>query len=428
MNRLHVKYLCAGGGVASSAAVVAIRGLDAEGPITLVGQEINRPYSRLPLSGAFLRRQARHDDLFTLDAGWFARNHIDLRTGTRVVRIDCARNSAALDNGQEISYDNLLLAVGASPRPLRIPGAELPNVFSLRSIEDAERLQHAIDQAKSQGRQHSRGRGRVTIIGAGSLGLELAGSLTQLGLSVDFLCKGPWPWHRYAGESTGKFLARYLEGRDIRVHREQTPLRLEGDGRVQRVVLTDQTIDCDFVVVSIGVVPNKEILRNTPITAEKAILTDAHCRTSVRNVFAAGDCAAIFDPLFGKHRILDHYESAVITGQLAGANMAGDHLAYNTVNTFTMETLDITLQSWGEPKAVSHRLLRGTPSADHPAFTEFGIASDNRIAQVLSIRPTTSPAADEALRQLVARRTSAIGIEEQLKDPQTDLGPLLARS
>jgi NADPH-dependent 2,4-dienoyl-CoA reductase/sulfur reductase-like enzyme len=162
-----------------------------------------------------------------------------------------------LANGEGISFDRLLLATGMSPMHLTIPGAELPNVYYLRTLDDVERLGHAIEKAKQEGLKHpaaaaaasgalasarpsSASRGRVTVIGGGPLGVEIAATLTQLGLSVDLVVSHAHPWDKFAGENTGKFLAHYLQQHGVTVHPNRRPLRIEGDGRVQRVVWTSR--------------------------------------------------------------------------------------------------------------------------------------------------------------------------------------------
>lgn len=425
MNNLHVKYLLAGGGLASSTAAVAIREIDREGPVLLVGQEINRPYHRPPLSKQYLRREQTRAELTAAPVDWFAEHQVELRTGRRVVHLDTARQVAALDNGEEVAYDRLLLATGATPVPLDVPGASLPNVHQLRTIEDADRLHLAIDKAKAEGRPNSPGgtRGRAVVIGAGLLGVELAGSLTQCGVAVDLVASSQ-PWNRFAGESTGRALAGFLRERGVIVHADARAQRLEGDGRVQRVVLNNgKTLDCDFAVAAVGAVANKDLVRNTPIGAGRAILVDAHCRTNVPGVYAAGDCAALLDPLFGKHRMLDHWDNALITGRLAGRNMAGVHEAYAETNRFhtTVFGLDVTV--WGEPRLVSHRLLRGAPGGETPAFAEIGVASDGRVAQVIAVGRVEQA---EMLRELVSRRFAVEGREELLKDPAGDLAAVFS--
>jgi 3-phenylpropionate/trans-cinnamate dioxygenase ferredoxin reductase subunit len=198
---------------------------------------------------------------------------------------------------------------------------------------------------------------------------------------------------------------------------------LEGDGRVQRAVLENgQTIDCDFVVAAIGASLNKEILRATPIATGKLILVDDHLRTSVPGIYAAGDCAAVLDPLFGKHRSLDHWDNAQVTGALAGRNMAGEDAPYAAVNYFFSDVFDLALSAWGESRSVARRLIRGTTHAASPSFIEIGVDADSRISQVLAINHASE---DDLLKQLVAGRCAIDGDEEAIKDPAFDLKRLL---
>src|SRR5947207_6436777 len=353
MSENHYKYVLVGGGLASGSAAAAIRKRDPQGSILLVGQEVNRPYHRPRLENEYLKRECDRTAILVEPADWFAKQHIDLSTGHRAAHLDTARRTVTLDSGEEIAFDKLLLATGASAKPLPVPGGNMPNVFTLRTIDDADRLHHAIEKAKSEGQRHERGRGVAAIVGGGLLGIELATTFTQLGLAVELIVGAAYPCRKFVGEYTGKVIANHLAKNAVRLHLTSRPQQVEGDGRVQRVVLSDgTTIPCDFLVAAIGAQPNKEILRGTTITAEKAILVDEHCQTNIPGIYAAGDCAAIFDPLFGKHRLIDHWENARISGEIAGANMAGDGIAYDVVNHFRCRAFDLEVIGWGESRLV----------------------------------------------------------------------------
>ncbi|MGE5608153.1 MAG: NAD(P)/FAD-dependent oxidoreductase [Bacillota bacterium] len=423
MNIPHVKYVLIGGGVASSAAVKAIRERDREGSALLVGQEVNRPYQRQSLNKEFLLGAKERAALFTVPDEWFAEQQVELQTSRRATRLDMARQTVTLDSGDEIGFTKLLIATGGSPVHLKIPGAEMANVYYLRTLDDAERLCNAIEKARQEGRPHASGRGRALVIGGGLLGVELAGSLKQAGLGVDLVVPEAYPWARFAGETAGRFIMRYLESQGVHLHLQVVPLRLEGDGRVQRAVLsTGSTLEVDFVVPAIGINPNKEILRGTPIAAEKAILTDDHCRTSHPDVYAAGDCAVVYDPLFGKHRWIDHWEAAMLMGHVAGANMAGGDERYAGVNHYSSGALGARLEVWGEWRHIERRIVRGNTSVENADFVEIGVASDGRVSQVLAVNHSGE---DEVLRELVDRRLNVNGLESSLRDPANPVGDLL---
>jgi NADPH-dependent 2,4-dienoyl-CoA reductase/sulfur reductase-like enzyme len=418
----HYQYVLVGGGLASGSAAEAIRKRDPKGSILLVGQEVNQPYHRPPLSKEYLRREKPRAELGVEPADWYTKNQVALSTGRRVARLDAARHSIALDSGDEIAFDKLLIATGAVAKTLDIPGAKLPNVFTVRNLNDVDRLQNAIDKAKADGQKHERGRGIALVIGAGPLGVELAASMTQMGLQVELVCNSAAVWGKFAGEPVGKFVTRYLEHRGVRVSVESRTVRLEGDGRAQRAVLDNgKNIACDLVLQAVGMVPNREILRGTPINAETAILTDDHCRTNVENIYAAGDCAAVFDRLFGKHRIIDHWDNARLTGGIAGENMVGGDVAYDEANYFFSDVFQLSLSAWGEARQVDRRHVRGSMNVEAPEFVEIGVATDGRIAQVLAVGHSQE---EELLKGLVKRRVRVEGKEEGIKDPAKPLGEL----
>jgi NADH dehydrogenase FAD-containing subunit len=253
------------------------------------------------------------------------------------------------------------------------------------------------------------------------LGPELAGTLAEMGHRVELIVGGPHPWWKFAGETIGRFARRVLNDVGVVVHENVRAERIEGDGRAQRVVLADgQTVGCELVISATGAIPNRDLLRGTPIDAEKAILTDAQARTNVDRIFAAGDCAAIFDPLFGKHRIIDHWPHAIATGRLAGANMAavlghGPTLSFAGASGFETSLPGHTLVAFGEPRKVDHRLVRGSGNA----IAEIGVDTDGRVAFVCSVGRADETA---ALQQLVSDRRDIRGMEESLKDPEVSIG------
>lgn len=413
MDRMHVKYLLAGGGVASAACAAAIREIDRSEAILLVAQEISRPYDRAPLSKAYLRRETAKPDLVNQPSAWFAQNHVTLRTGRRVTQVDTARGCAHLDDGGEIFFDRLLLAVGSAPQPLDIPGGTLPNTFYLKTIADADRLHHAIEISRTAGHN------RACVVGAGLLGVEVAASLAQVGMHVDLIQSHATVWPKLAGEQAGQFLGRRLRSAGVKPHANCRAAKLDGDGRVQRVVLDDgSVIATDFVVAATGTRFNRELLRNTPVAAENAILTDACGRTNVDGIYAAGDCAAIYDARFGKHRVASHWDHARATGRVCGVNMAGGPARYEAVTHFTSEIAGLTVHVWGDGRFVHHRLLRGNARADDGHFAEIGVAGDGRVCQVIAVDRDNE---HNALRRLVEDRVQTTDVADSLKDPAVAL-------
>ncbi|HZZ41519.1 MAG TPA: FAD/NAD(P)-binding oxidoreductase [Tepidisphaeraceae bacterium] len=433
MKKSHYQYLLIGAGPAANSAATTIRSLDPAGPLLLVGQEINRPYHRPHLTRDYLLGHKRHQDLFLHDPSWYQSHRIDLRTHRRAAHLDTSRHSVTLDDGEEVSFDSLLLATGAAPRPLTIPGSTLPNVFYLRTLEQADRLRHAIDHAHKQNLPPkptdrvpwvSPRPPKVAIIGSGLLGLELSSTLTHLGLQVHLFSRDEYPLSKYLSDLPARSLSRYLESQSVSLHLNSPLQSLTGDGRAQRLTLsTGDSFPCDLVIVAIGISPHKELLRNTPLRAERAILTDDHCRTNLPSIYAAGDCAALFDPLFSKHRILDHWNSALSTGSIAGANMAGStSTSYNEVSSFSTTIFNLTITSFGEPRLATRRLTRTHPDSSIPSFTEFSSDPTGRLVQITTTDST--PTTHTFLSTLLSTRQSLQGQEEHLKDPTIPLNQI----
>jgi len=184
---------------------------------------------------------------------------------------------------------------------------------------------------------------------------------------------------------------------------------------VQRVALSDgSSVPCDFLVAAVGSVVNKELLRGTPVVAEKAVLVDEHCRTSEASIYAAGDCAAVRDKLFARYRPPAQWDTAAATGAIAGANMAGEEKAFEDVTHFSTELFGVPVWAWGHAAHIDRRLMRGAPNVESPDFAEIGVAGDGRISYAIGVGPH---AADKLLPELVKRRVKINGNEERLTDP-----------
>lgn len=420
MQRQHVNHLLLGGGIAAHEAARSIRSRDTGGSIVMIAREAARPYRRPELSKSYLLRKLPRESIFVDNARWHEQNHVTLRTGTSATQIDTNRHTVNLSSGDEIVYDSLLIATGCAPRRLNVPGEVLPNVHTLRNVNDADRLLHAIDSARLEGlplpndRAH---RGRAVVIGSGLLGVEVAASLKTIGMHVEVVVGRPYPWSHYAGDAVGRVIARSLDSHGIVLHNDRPVARLEGDGRVQRVILSDGTrIDTNLAIVCAGVDPTQELLRNTPIASEKAILADEHCRTNVESIFAAGDCAAAFDPLFARHRHFPHWNHAAMLGAVAGDVMAGGDRVVDSSIAIESDWFELSGFICGERKHINRRILRQTPEK----IVEFGIANDGRLSQVVAVGDIDQKSA----RSLIAKRVQTNGREEQFKDPNVELRSL----
>ena len=420
----HVKYLIVGAGVAGSMAAQAIRASDFDGSITVVGQEVVRPYHRPPLSKGFLRGGIEKKDFAVLPYRWFSDKRVRLLTGRRATTLDANRQSVGLDDGSTVQYDELLLCYGGMVAPLEVPGAGLPGLYYLRTLDDAETVITRAATALREGRVQPNGRGRAVVIGDGPLGAETAASLRSRGLWVDLVLRDERPWTRVLGETAGRWLTAVLDHGGVNVHASNAPSRLLGDGRVQRVELAGgETLQCDFAVAAVGMRVDRRLLANTSIPVATAIVCDAFGRAGADNgvshVWAAGDCASIYDNRFGKGSVGGHWDFARASGAFVGENMAraaagGPPRAWDEVPGAHSEVFGHQIFAWGSARLIDRRIVRGRASVESPDFAEIGVDAEGRVCHVLVVGLELEQG---QLRKLVEHRASVEGREDELRDP-----------
>jgi 3-phenylpropionate/trans-cinnamate dioxygenase ferredoxin reductase subunit len=345
-------FVIVGASLAGAKAAQTLREEGYDGRLVLVGAETERPYERPPLSKEYLRGEAGREKVWVHDEGFYADNDIDLLLGRKATSLDTAAKEVELDGDKRLRYDSLLLTTGSEPRRLSIPGAGLDGVLYLRSVEDSDALRERLDRG-----------GKVVVIGAGWIGAEVAASARQRGLDVAVIEPASVPLERVLGAEVG---AIYRD-----VHTDQgTQLllgtgveALEGDGAVERVRTSDgRALDCDFVVVGIGVEPRAELAVQAGLAVDNGILTDEHLRTSVPGVFAAGDVANAQHPFYGERLRVEHWSNALNQGPAAARNMLGDGPAYDRVPYFFSDQYDVGMEYSGFARTWDRIVFRGDPA------------------------------------------------------------------
>ena len=268
-----------GAGLAGATAAVTLRDDGFDGEIQLIGAEPQLPYNRPPLSKGYLRGEERLEDQLVNPPGIYAEKSIRLGLGTRAMAIDATKKHVEVEDGERIAYDRLLVATGGRNRSVSIPGAELDGVLQLRTVEESDRI-----RARAQ-----RGR-RAVVVGLGFIGSEVAASLRQLGVEVTALAPDRAPLARVLGGDVGEVLAAIHREKGVELVLGDSVAAFEGSGRVERVRATSgRVVECDFVVAGIGIVPNTELLAAAGARVDNGVLVDEHCRTSLPDVYAAGD-------------------------------------------------------------------------------------------------------------------------------------------
>lgn len=309
----HIRYLLIGGGLAASQAAKQLRRQGAKGNLVLVSEEPHVPYDRPPLSKEFLRGETSRDELTYVQPEELEAQGVELVLGCPVVELDPEAHEAVLADGRRIRFEQALLATGGRPRVLGIPGERLAGVHYLRTVDDAQALS-VYGEADD-----------VVIVGAGFIGLEAAASLRTRGVKVTVVESAPRVWARFVDETLSDFFQEYCRNRGVMFHMNDTLVEIRGSNAVERVVTREGLeIECDAVLIAIGIEPNVELAQSAGLGVGDGVLVDSHLRTSQPHVLAAGDIANFPDPVFAKRRRVEHWGHAEYSGQIAGQNMAGD--------------------------------------------------------------------------------------------------------
>src|SRR5690349_15386040 len=338
-------YVIVGASLAGAKAAETLREEGFGGSILLAGAEPERPYERPPLSKGYLLGRDDRESIFVHEAGWYAAHDVDLRLGVRAVRIDRPGRAVELSDGGRIGYDKLLLSNGASPRSLDVPGDDLDGVLYLRTVQDSERLSAAI-----------RAGGTVVIAGAGWIGLEVAAAAREFGCEVTVVEPLPGALHRQLGpEIGGMFGDLHREhGVVFRFGESVTELRGSGGKVASASTSAGVELEADLVVVAIGAVPATRLAADAGLDVANGIICDAGLRTSAHEVFAAGDVANAFHPLYGRHVRVEHWANALNGGPAAARSMLGQGVSYDAVPYFFSDQYDLGMETAGLPEPGSY--------------------------------------------------------------------------
>ena len=333
--------LVIGSGPAGLAAARAYREHGGSGPVRMITADVDLPYNRPPLSKDFLRGEIEEDELSLVDADFFAEHDIEVHLGRRALAVDPGAHTVFLDGGETLGYDTLVIATGASPTPLTVPGADAGHVLQLRSLAHARRLRAAADTRSA------------VVIGSGFIGCEAAASLRHRGLAVTLVTQEAQPQQNRLGEEAADRIARWLtdDGVDLITGAEITGFDVDAHGGVVVRLADHDPVSADIVLVAAGVAPNGELATGIGIgTAQGRIVVDATLRTNHPDVFAAGDVAAAHNATAGRQIPVEHWGDAEAMGEIAGTNAAGAEVEWDAVPGFWSEIGDHTLkyQAWGD--------------------------------------------------------------------------------
>ena len=345
-------YVIVGASLTGAKAAETLREEGFDGNIVLLGEEEERPYERPPLSKGYLLGKDDRSTIFVHEEGWYAENGVDLRLGVQVTALDPGAKQVTLADGGTVAYDRLLLATGASPRRLNAPGGDLDGVLYLRRVGDSERLQAAL-----------RGGGQVVTVGGGWIGLEVTAAARQAGCEVTVVEPEPVALHRQLGPELGAVFADLHKEHGVvfRTRESVTELRGSGGQVTGAVTSSGAVLPADLVVVGIGAIPSTGLAADAGLDVGNGVIVDAGLRTSAPDVFAAGDVANAYHPLYGKHVRVEHWANALNGGPAAARSMLGQGVSYDAVPYFYSDQYDLGMEAAGlpEPDTYDQVVYRG---------------------------------------------------------------------
>jgi len=341
-----------GGGQAGAQAVDTLRREGFGGRLVLIGEEPQLPYQRPPLSKKYLAGELAAERLLFRHRAFYDEHRIELKLGLKVARIDPSAHRVVLAGGEEMTYDRLLLCVGATSRQLTCPGAELPGVHYLRSIADVEAISLRLKPGA-----------RAVIIGGGYIGLEAAATARKLGCAVTVLEMADRVMNRVVAPSVSDFFEHEHRTQGVKIICNTRVVRLEGAGRVERIVCADgSTYEADLLVVGVGAVANTELAAETGLECENGIVVDQYCRTSDPAIYAAGDCTNHPSPRFGMRVRLESVDNAFEQAKAAALNLLERPLVHDRVPWFWSDQYDNKLLIVGLSQGFDQQVQRGDPA------------------------------------------------------------------
>ncbi len=396
-----------GASFAGAKAAEALRSEGFTGPITLLGDEPERPYERPPLSKDYLQGSSERESIYVHPANWYAEHDIDLRLDGAVTGLDREQHEVTLYGGERLGYDSLLLATGSAPVTLALPGAELAGVHYLRRVEDSDRIKAAFGTA-----------GRVVVIGAGWIGLETAAAARAAGLEVTVLEAAELPLLRVLGRELAEVFAELHREHDVDLRCGVQVAGFVGEhGAVSGVKLADESVvPADLVVVGVGIRPVTALAEQAGLDVDNGIVVDEHLRTADPDVYAAGDVANAFHPRLGRRIRVEHWANAERQGALAARAMLGQDVAFERLPYFFSDQYDLGMEYVGyvEPDGYDRVVFRGDRAGRE--FIAFWIGGGAVLAGMnVNVWDVT-----EDIERLIGREVDL----ERLADPEVPLDQL----
>lgn len=374
-NNLNI-CVVVGASHAAAQFVISLRQGGWAGRIILIGDELDLPYHRPPLSKDFLSGNKALEDILIRPVEVYEKADVELKLGMRVTAIDAVEKTVTIDGGEKLHFTKLVLATGARVRPLPIPGTDLSNVFYLRDTRDVLAIKEQAQAGK-----------KAVIIGGGYIGLEAAASLRKQGLDVTVLEAMPRILQRVTAPDLSMFYKRIHEEEGVRVLENVVAAEIRKDG-AQLTVITKQLdiFQADLVIIGIGVMPNLELASQAGLKTGNGIEVDELARTSDPNIYAIGDVTWHYNPIYDRHIRLESVPNATEQAKTAALAINNTPKPYNSLPWFWSDQFDLKLQIAGLSEGYDSLVIRGDINGSR-SFAAFYFRGDTLLAVDAVNRP-----------------------------------------
>lgn len=337
-----------GGGLASARAVKAFREKGGEGTVRLFSSDSSLPYHRPPLSKRYLRGEIEAEETLVEHEAFYREHDVDVQLESHAGNLRVDERTLEVD-GTTVRYDKLLIASGATPRMLEVSGSDREGVFSLRRLDDSRRIREAAEDAR-----------HAVVVGAGFIGMEVAASLKQQGLEVTLIHRGTGLYEILRAHSLVLFLEDLYGRKGVDLVFSEEIVEFGGHARIDSVrTKQDRVCQAEVAVVGIGVEPTTNWLDGSGLQIDDGVVVNERFETGAPGVYAAGDVARFYDPLFERHRRIEHWSNANYQGTKVGERIAGEDVRYDIVSTFFTEVFGITLKLFGDVDHFDEIVFRG---------------------------------------------------------------------
>ncbi|OGD33918.1 hypothetical protein A2988_00285 [Candidatus Azambacteria bacterium RIFCSPLOWO2_01_FULL_46_25] len=414
---MKTHYLIIGGGVAGTTAAETIRSRDKEAGIAIVSDEPYRFYSRIMLSKPnFFLEKIPFDQVWLKKESWYADNNVAFISGKKAVRLDPQKKAVTLDDGAEVSYEKLLVAVGGAARKYDVPGSEKRNIFYVRTLDDAKAIIETVKHAK-----------HAVTIGGGFVSFEMCEMLRLAGIDVTLVMREPFFWQNLLDEPSSRMIEQALEKGGVKIVRNADVEEITGGEAAEGVKLKDGTlIPCEIIIVGIGIVCETDWLKDASVAVGRGILANEYLETSVPDVWVAGDVAEFKDIVLGEQIQLGNWVNAQRQGRTVALNMLASLSAQGTkepfrmVSFYTTQGFGITIAFVGDVRPVGDRTVIARGSQEANSYARL-LVKDGELIGATLINRTQELG---SISKIIERDVKVSGKEHELGDPAFNLAAL----